>query len=567
MKRITIGRNRSNDVVLGDLSVSRRHAELRADGRGRYFLIDLDSTNGTWVRDGGDWMRLRRGYVEPGERLQIGDVETTVDALLDGAGVGDAGADAPAAAAAGAREDMIDETPPPELALAEEAEPFRGFPADEAAPPEPAARSAGGGPRWALWAAVAAALVVVVGGAVFAVVELWDDVVGAAMEQAAAPAGSPGGNWAQTYGGAGAERGHALVVSPAGSLVVAATRSAEGADDGTAEPWLLGLAAGGAERWQSAPGGARGRAQALAALPDGSVLVAGSIRREAGGEPDGWVARLGRDSEVVWQRDLGGAAAEAFNAALTVDGGFVLAGTSRTGDGAGDGWLVKLDRDGGELWSKTIGGEGGQAFYALAPDGAGGFYAVGVDDGGGEGEDGWAVRLDAAGEVVWRSRVGGSGADYLVAVTPVGEGAVAAGRSLTKDGGFEMWVVWLDGEGAVTLERRLGGPGYDAASALAPTADGGVVLAGTRTAEPGGETGTDGEADGNAPDTNGWLVKLEAGSGRTVWNRTHGGAGADGLSAVAVAEDGAILAAGQSASGTAGGDDLWVLKLDAEGRL
>ena len=45
----TIGRDPANDIVLDDLMVSRRHAELRTAGPGRYEIVDLDSHNGTFV--------------------------------------------------------------------------------------------------------------------------------------------------------------------------------------------------------------------------------------------------------------------------------------------------------------------------------------------------------------------------------------------------------------------------------------------------------------------------------------------------------------------------------------
>lgn len=46
---VRIGRSSDNDMVINDLLVSRRHAELRADGPGRWQLVDLGSHNGTFV--------------------------------------------------------------------------------------------------------------------------------------------------------------------------------------------------------------------------------------------------------------------------------------------------------------------------------------------------------------------------------------------------------------------------------------------------------------------------------------------------------------------------------------
>jgi pSer/pThr/pTyr-binding forkhead associated (FHA) protein len=63
----TIGRNPSSDVFLDDVTVSRRHAELRRSG-GRFELHDLGSLNGTYVnRELVDSVALSSG-----DEVQIG---------------------------------------------------------------------------------------------------------------------------------------------------------------------------------------------------------------------------------------------------------------------------------------------------------------------------------------------------------------------------------------------------------------------------------------------------------------------------------------------------------------
>jgi len=46
--RITLGRDKGNDIVLDERLVSRRHAVIQKIGQ-EYFLEDLGSTNGTQV--------------------------------------------------------------------------------------------------------------------------------------------------------------------------------------------------------------------------------------------------------------------------------------------------------------------------------------------------------------------------------------------------------------------------------------------------------------------------------------------------------------------------------------
>jgi ABC-type multidrug transport system ATPase subunit/pSer/pThr/pTyr-binding forkhead associated (FHA) protein len=48
-KVLRIGRGPENDLIVSDLAVTRRHAELRKSASGRYQIIDLGSHNGTYV--------------------------------------------------------------------------------------------------------------------------------------------------------------------------------------------------------------------------------------------------------------------------------------------------------------------------------------------------------------------------------------------------------------------------------------------------------------------------------------------------------------------------------------
>ncbi|HEX2425169.1 MAG TPA: FHA domain-containing protein [Actinomycetota bacterium] len=63
----TIGRNPSSDVFLDDVTVSRRHAELRR-AAGRFELHDVGSLNGTYVNR----ERVETVSLRSGDEVQIG---------------------------------------------------------------------------------------------------------------------------------------------------------------------------------------------------------------------------------------------------------------------------------------------------------------------------------------------------------------------------------------------------------------------------------------------------------------------------------------------------------------
>jgi adenylate cyclase len=74
---LAIGRSPSNQVVLDDQKVSRRHAEIRQVAPGRYRITDLGSANGTWINQ----RRLSTPCdLHNGDLIQIGTVRMCFEA-------------------------------------------------------------------------------------------------------------------------------------------------------------------------------------------------------------------------------------------------------------------------------------------------------------------------------------------------------------------------------------------------------------------------------------------------------------------------------------------------------
>jgi pSer/pThr/pTyr-binding forkhead associated (FHA) protein len=69
----TVGRHPDSDIFLDDVTVSRRHAELRRGEDGRFVIHDVGSLNGTYVNR----RRVEESLLANGDELQIGKFRLT----------------------------------------------------------------------------------------------------------------------------------------------------------------------------------------------------------------------------------------------------------------------------------------------------------------------------------------------------------------------------------------------------------------------------------------------------------------------------------------------------------
>src|ERR1051325_9375418 len=81
-RRFTIGRERGCDVLIGDESVSRVHAEMWLED-GRIMLADRGSSNGTKLLRAGKSTPLNCESLEPGDQVKFGSVTLDLKDLIE----------------------------------------------------------------------------------------------------------------------------------------------------------------------------------------------------------------------------------------------------------------------------------------------------------------------------------------------------------------------------------------------------------------------------------------------------------------------------------------------------
>jgi len=78
-RRVVIGRAKDCDIQVHDPNASRQHAELRQEDTS-YWIVDLDSTNGTEVNG----QRQKRAKLEHGDRIVVGSTELVFERAIPG---------------------------------------------------------------------------------------------------------------------------------------------------------------------------------------------------------------------------------------------------------------------------------------------------------------------------------------------------------------------------------------------------------------------------------------------------------------------------------------------------
>lgn len=246
----------------------------------------------------------------------------------------------------------------------------------------------------------------------------------------------------------------------------------------------------------------------------GAVAVGWSLSRGEGGKPDipgaaSWKDAAARSASgpptVIWEKTYGGPKIDAARAILRLpDGGFVIAARTRSrGAGKDDVWLLRLDANGKQLWDKTFGHDGKDWATALAAMRDGGFALAGSMERG----------------------------------TP---SHIAARLFRT------------DAKGGLLWQKTIGGIKLDGLTTVRELPGGGLMAAGSISSKGAGRYDA-------------WLLLLDA-KGDIQAEKYYGGKAEDSAFAAVVLKDGFALAGFTNSKGNGAGD-MWLVRLDRDGKL
>ncbi len=345
---------------------------------------------------------------------------------------------------------------------------------------------------------------------------------------------------------------------------------------------------------------------------DRGYLLGGSSFSDANGDKtqprwgtsfssgDYWLVKVDSSGNKEWDKRFGGNNNEAlFKVRQTIDGGYILGGTSRSGIsgdktqptfGDLDCWLVKIDSFGNKDWDNCYGGTGLDGFTDVIQTLDNGYIIAGYSNSPVSGNksqpnwdstlfhnDAWVVKTDVLGNKQWDRRFGGTDEDFFTSVIQTStNGYVLSGFSSSGVNGdktqpcwdttnpltSDAWLVGIDSLGNKQWDSRIGGvrDDYLWTSIIDVSSSSNYIVGGETKSEAGGNKSSE--------DLGYWIISIDS-LGNKQWD--IGFKGGDGISYIDKTIDNGYLISGTSSKNAGGdktednigGSQIWILKTDS----
>lgn len=225
-------------------------------------------------------------------------------------------------------------------------------------------------------------------------------------------------------------------------------------------------------------------------------------------------------------------------------------------------------------WQKCYGGTGNENANCIIQTTDGGYISAGYtnslngDVTGVHGNsDYWVVKIDNAGTIEWQKTYGGSFDDQAASIRQTTDGGyIVAGYSDSNNGDItnthgdkDYWIVKLDVAGNIEWQHKYGGDDKEFAYDIQQTTDGGYIIVGKTYSYDGVIMPVNGDITNFHGGNDGWILKLNA-TGAIEWQNCLGGTELDHLMSVQLTSDGGYIA-----TGTYNTLGYWLVKLNGAG--
>lgn len=234
-------------------------------------------------------------------------------------------------------------------------------------------------------------------------------------------------------------------------------------------------------------------------------------------------------------------------------------------------------------WSKSFGGTADDIARSIEKTPSGNYIIAGsaasadMDVTGHHGtteySDYWLLNTTADGTIIWQKSYGGSSNDVATDIHPTSDGGyIVSGYAESADGnvtdhiGFiDYWILKLNPLGTISWKKSLGGTIGESLQDIIETPDGGFIGIGNAHS-------ADGDVSENFGGDDYWVVRLDA-SGNLLWEKSYGGSDDEYGWSILRSQEGGYLLGGYSRSedgdieSNHGSFDVWLVKISDDGTI
>lgn len=295
--------------------------------------------------------------------------------------------------------------------------------------------------------------------------------------------------WQKRYGGGGYYYEEDARQTSDGGYIMA------GIYNGGYNGWVLKLNSNGTIAWQKRYSRVMTEIgpYSIQQTSDGGYVMAGSAWTGTGGHA--FVSKLNNDGSIFWQKAYGYEEGRPWFSASKIqqtgDGGYIMAGFSES---SSDLWMAKLGSDGTINWQKKY---GGTSFInrpcSLQRTNDGGYIVAGSvpqPDPYSFYRDVLVIKLASNGTITWQKKYGIEGPNENAAssIQQTSDGGfIVTGRTNSFGAGSDdVWLLKLDATGSIAWQKVYGGINNDRANYIHQTSNGGFIIAGSTESFSGG---------------------------------------------------------------------------------
>ncbi|MCK9613853.1 MAG: T9SS type A sorting domain-containing protein [Bacteroidales bacterium] len=263
-------------------------------------------------------------------------------------------------------------------------------------------------------------------------------------------------------------------------------------------------------------------------------------------------------AQIMFQEHYGGAQKESGGSVLqTDDGGYIIAGYTESYGSGGDIYLLKTDQNGNMQWIKTFGGVGLEQASSIIKTNDSGYIIAGATSSFGYGgSDVYCIKVDMNFDTLWTKTYGGSFDDEGYDIIQTSDsGYLITGYSMSFTSGFSsIYVIKTDKYGDTLWTKTYNKKNANMGSSVIKDISNGYLIVGT----------TSNYGISNTKDC--FIIRINS-IGDTLWTKTIGGSFDDYSVSTVITNNGDFIVCGTTNSIGNGYFDVYYFKINSTGDI